>query len=318
MAPPDPGEPGRADLLEQKTRAERALAAVEAEKQALLKKVEELDAELGETLVDSAQRAAAQRKALDEMTRRTAELERSLATAKAAQTPDQELSRASSSRRVAELEEEKDALASRLAAVESGRNRAIADSVLHEEREAQLHGELSRARAALAEATARADAEREAKEAAAKRADQLEKDAAVLRTREEKLNREWEATRSEWSERLRQGESLRTERQSLVNLLVSAERAGDRAKAALSELRADLEEQKQLNKRLESEAAAAAARETRAAAAWQTARAELLARIARLEAEAAAAAGAGAAEPAEATASNPPSEASPLDPLLRE
>jgi chromosome segregation ATPase len=297
----DAGTLGKAfaDLLEQKTRAEGALASVQAEKRALARKLEELDAELSETLVDSARRTTEQRKALEEMAQRAARLEKEVAAlngGQAARAREQASSPDQWSRRIVELEKEKDALANRLSSAESGRNRAVADAAAHQEREAQLTEELTRARTAMSDAAGREGAQRLALEAARQRAEQLEKEAAALVEREAKLSREWEASRSEWSERLRQAESLRTERQTLVTMLVTAERARDRALAEVARLgethRAELNEQKQLVEQLKSEAAAAVKRQTRQTEAWQAARADLETRIARLEADAVAAAGA--------------------------
>ena len=209
-----------ADLRQEKTRTEQALASVQAEKQTLVRKVEELDAELGETLVDSARRTTAQRKALEEASERAARLEKEVAAL-----------------------------------------------------------------------TRREETQRLALEAATRRAEQLEKDMAALRERETKLTGEREASPSEWSERLRQVESLRTERQTLVTLLVGAERARDRAQAEIARLgeahRVELNEQKQLMEQLKNEVAAAGKREARQAEAWRAVRAELEAKIARLETDAA-------------------------------
>ena len=299
----DAGESGKAriDPMDQKMKAEQSLASVQAEKQALMRKLEELDAELSETLVDSARRTAEQRKALDEMAKRAARLEKEVVALSGSESADGQergSSLSGSSRRIVELEKEKEALTSRLSVVESERDRALAEEAAHREREAQLAQELSRARTALAEMTGREDAQRAALAAASQRTEQLEKEAAAVVGREAKLSREWEASRSEWSERLRQADSLREERQTLVTLLVAAERARDRALGEVTRLgeahraevarredahRSELSELRPLVERLKSAVATAAQKEAQQAAAWQAAREELQARIAQLE-----------------------------------
>ena len=238
-----------ADREARARKTEQALAAAQAENRALARKLEELDAELGEALVDSARRAAAQRKAFDEMAQRAARLEADLAalSAKDSARGREPEAPPESSGRIAELEKEKEALAARLAAAERARDKAMAD-------------------------------------------------AAALVEREAKQAREWEASRREWAERVGQAESLRAERQTLVTLMVAAERSRDRALAEATRLgqahRAELDAQRQLVDQVKSEAAAMAQREARKAEAWQTARAELEAKIARLEQDAAVAAAA--------------------------
>lgn len=273
----------QAELLRQKEAAEQALALVQAEKQALARKLQDLDAELGETLVAAAQSAATHRAVLAELSQRAAQLEKDLAarTAReAAQVSGGEAPKTKLSGRIASLEAEKGALVQKLAAVENARDSALseaaqrgetqrvlaqrleADAAAHKEREAHLRDELTRS----------ASAEREASQAAeASRAELLKQKTeagqalSLVQTEKEALARKLldrAASRTSLSGRVA---ALEVEKQALVQRLSVVESDRD---SALSEAARREEAQRGLVQRLEAEAAAQKEREARLREEW--------------------------------------------------
>ena len=283
----------RAELLKQKTEAEHSLASIQAEKNALAKRLADLDAELSESLADGAKRSAAQRAALDEQGQRAARLEESVATLaarEAARLREWEAAQEGVSGKIRGLEAERDALLNKLQALEKDRDRAVADAARREEgerletaeqrqraerleakvaalkeREARLTEEMTASRAGLAEEMSRLEAELALaqKASAALQADRAAEEQAVAKARTEARAA---------SEKLAEAEQSRT------RTAADAERNEEA-------LRGALDEQKQRGDRLEKEAAVLRENTAGQAREWEGSRASLSERIARLEAD---------------------------------
>lgn len=284
------------ELLKRKTEAEHALASLQDEKQAIVKKLSDLDAELSESLADGAKRAAAQRAALDEQAQRAARLEGEVATLgarEAARVREWEAEQEGLSGRIRSLETERDALVKKLSELEKDRGRSVSDASRREE---TLRQEAAEQR---------------------QRAERLEAKVAALKEREARLTEEVTASRAGLAEEMSRLESeallaqkasaaLRAERaietQSLAQARAEAAAASEKlAEAERDRARLQLEkdalslklaeanerEERQRAEPKESDAAVPGAEESVQARAWESERAEMSGRIARLEASAA-------------------------------
>lgn len=293
----------RAELLARNEESERARAVLGAERDTLSRKLAEAESERDAARADAEKRGDALRSALDEETRRAAESEKdaaisSVREAARAQALAWESERVGLTARIARLEasaaetaKAQADLVGRLTADAervSASLRAEAEAAARKLAEVEKERDLVRAEAAAREETQRAAAEEQRrrldeleKEAAARneREAQLERDA--LAAREAKLAGELEASRLEWTERLRRAEDAATvARNANIGLMT---RKSELEQARVS-LQAELEEQMRLAQGLKMEAAAVAAREAKKVEAAEASRAELEARIARMEA----------------------------------
>ena len=303
-------ENARAELLRQKTQAEGDLASMRAEKEILARKLADLDSHLGEARKDAARRAAAQEAALDEQTQRAAQLEKDVATLtarEAARLREWTGSKGSLAERIVGLEKERDGLATRLSALERDRDQAAADAARREESQGQETAE-QRQRAKRLERETAALREREAKLTA-----ELETSRAALSEQASRLAAAALASKS--AAHLRAGraadETALAEARAVGQAVSDKLAEAERSEAAL---RQALDEQKQRADRLEKDGAllkenlarqaseleavrvslqsekAAAVKAAGAAAPageWESERASMSERIARLEASAA-------------------------------
>ncbi len=289
--------------------AERAMASLRAQGEALARKLAEVERNRDLALSDAVRREEAQRAALEEQRQRGDEFERDAAarTERETRLTDE----------WALLQEELSERIVRMEADAAAAEKARADLVTQ-----KAEGERT-LESIRAEAAGREDAQRLALSGERYRVEQLERDAAARVERETKLSREWEVARSESSARIRGLEaavaatetaqrdllaqkndaeralaSMQAEREALARRVAEIERDRDLAQAEAARreqtLRAELDTQGQIAEGLKTAAAAAAAAAAATVAAnergaepaepWEAPRAELLARIARLEA----------------------------------
>jgi len=233
--------------------------AFEGERAQMSEKIAGLEASLAE-----ARKAQA---ALEAEKARAARLEKDLAAGverEARLTDEGTRLKADLSGRIVELE-------ASLAAAEKARTDLVAQLAAMETDHA----------AALRNVAQGDEALRQALDAEKRRAVQLAGDVSNLRERDARLNQEWEASRTEWTERLRRAEEAALVARNANAGLVARKNEADQARASLQ---AELEEQMRLAQALKMEAAATAAREAKKVEAAEAARAELEARITRLEA----------------------------------
>jgi chromosome segregation ATPase len=244
-------EKAHAELVRRLTaESERALAAHRTEVLTMEEKLTglEQDRELARSEIATLQEtrrveAVEQQSRIDQLGTAAAETERAL--------------RAQGEAERDALRAERDALASRLLALEKEQS------------------------ALAAEAARREEVQRAALDAATKRFEQLEKEAAALAARETKLASELEASRAEWTERVRRAEDAAVVARNANVGLMNRKNEAEQARASLQ---SELEEQMRLAQGLKMEAASIAAREAKKVEAAEAARAEMEARIARLEA----------------------------------